>query len=523
MRSKSDELAPSAAAEWARPLAPESRRAGKLAPQLAKRIELEVFRLGWPVGRRLGKEDELATRFQVSRSVMREALAITERDGMTRRARGPSGGVLVAAPAEQAVAVAIGSYLTFTETTERHLMQGISLFHGTLFRLASPLCTAADAQSLRTLTTQMIPASIEAIWRQVVELHNCMLAISRNGALRILGAAILYVAVVRFYARFVDDQPAGLAFVVAFRELLARQAENIIADEPAPAIVVQQALIRLWSGAERGGAARLHADQLPLNGEQAQAIAERLAAVFYPGRSAKRSDGIAMQLHRAIQVERLDPGDGLDSEVALLQRYQVGRNALRDAIRFLERYGVVRMEEGRNGGLRVAQPEPGEAVRSAVLHFRFLKVKAAQLLDVGLDLELAAATAAAEHVAHSGAEVLGALREAVEAPPGAASDLQSHMARIHVGLAAATGNPVFITSMEIFRAFLTVGHGRETGGNKLRSRPYRQYLERMKGAVDALERADAALARRELLIARQSLQQIRPHARDLRDLLNMIY
>ena len=49
---------------------------GKLASQVARGIEADVVRQGWPVGRSLGSEMELRERFGVSRSVLREAVRL---------------------------------------------------------------------------------------------------------------------------------------------------------------------------------------------------------------------------------------------------------------------------------------------------------------------------------------------------------------------------------------------------------------------------------------------------------------
>src|SRR5205809_51921 len=70
---------------------------GKLAAQVARRIEAEVVRRGWPVGESLGSEPELRTRHGVSRSVLREAVRLVEHHQVARMRRGPNGGLFVVA------------------------------------------------------------------------------------------------------------------------------------------------------------------------------------------------------------------------------------------------------------------------------------------------------------------------------------------------------------------------------------------------------------------------------------------
>jgi len=70
---------------------------GKLAEQIARQLEREIVSAGWPIGQRLGNEESLVQRFGVSRWIVREAIAMTDRDGMTQRLRSRLGGLAVAA------------------------------------------------------------------------------------------------------------------------------------------------------------------------------------------------------------------------------------------------------------------------------------------------------------------------------------------------------------------------------------------------------------------------------------------
>ncbi len=85
------------------------RRPDKRASQVARRIEADIIRRGWPVGQSLGSEQALQQRYQVSRSVLREAVRLVEHHRVARMRRGPNGGLLVcepdAAPATQAIII----------------------------------------------------------------------------------------------------------------------------------------------------------------------------------------------------------------------------------------------------------------------------------------------------------------------------------------------------------------------------------------------------------------------------------
>ena len=82
---------------------------GKRAAQIARRIEADIIRRGWPVGESLGSEQALQERYQVSRSVLREAVRLVEHHRVARMRRGPNGGLLIrepdAAPATHAIII----------------------------------------------------------------------------------------------------------------------------------------------------------------------------------------------------------------------------------------------------------------------------------------------------------------------------------------------------------------------------------------------------------------------------------
>src|SRR3954468_1140948 len=96
---------------------------GKLAAQVARHIEAEVVRRGWPVGASLGSEPELRARHGVSRSVLREAVRLVEHHQVARMRRGPNGGLFVVAPDAGPAARAMAIYLEYVGTSVEELVQ----------------------------------------------------------------------------------------------------------------------------------------------------------------------------------------------------------------------------------------------------------------------------------------------------------------------------------------------------------------------------------------------------------------
>jgi len=98
-----------------------TRPAGRLATTLAERIRRDIRRTGWVVGANLGAEPLLQDRYQVSRTVLREAVRLLEYQGVASMRTGRSGGLLVAEPNADAVAAAVTLYLNYRHVRSRGL------------------------------------------------------------------------------------------------------------------------------------------------------------------------------------------------------------------------------------------------------------------------------------------------------------------------------------------------------------------------------------------------------------------
>lgn len=83
----------------------------KLGELLAKNITVEIDRMGFPVGRLLGSEEQLMQRYGVSRNVLREAVRILEQQTVAAMLKGPGGGLVVTEQRMEAAAYLGGLYL----------------------------------------------------------------------------------------------------------------------------------------------------------------------------------------------------------------------------------------------------------------------------------------------------------------------------------------------------------------------------------------------------------------------------
>jgi DNA-binding FadR family transcriptional regulator len=86
---------------------------GRLAEQVAARLERDIIEAGWPVGEVFGSEAELCERYGVSRAVLREAARLIEHHQVARMRRGVGGGLVITEPKAHAVTEAMAVYLRY--------------------------------------------------------------------------------------------------------------------------------------------------------------------------------------------------------------------------------------------------------------------------------------------------------------------------------------------------------------------------------------------------------------------------
>lgn len=132
-------------------LAAANPRPDKRASQIARRIEADVIRRGWPVGQSLGSEQALQQRYRVSRSVLREAVRLVEHHQVARMRRGPNGGLLVCEPDAAPATHAIIIYLEYVGTTIGDLLDARLLLEPLAASLAAQRIDEVGIDRLRAV------------------------------------------------------------------------------------------------------------------------------------------------------------------------------------------------------------------------------------------------------------------------------------------------------------------------------------------------------------------------------------
>ena len=160
-------------------------------------------------------------------------------------------------------------------------------------------------------------------------------------------------------------------------------------------------------------------------------------------RSAKVSELLAREILSDIEERCLDPGAKLLPEAGMLDQYGVGRASLREALRILEIYGIIKIKPGPGGGPIVDSVDSRDFGRASSFYLKVLGATVGDLLEARAALEPFMARLAAEQITPDRAD---ALREVLELERETAEDSsagwQPATAGFHAELAGLTGNPI---------------------------------------------------------------------------------
>ena len=152
-------------------------------------------------------------------------------------------------------------------------------------------------------------------------------------------------------------------------------------------------------------------------------------------RIPKASDVIVAAIRDKILAERLPVGARLPSETELMEEHGLGRVTVREALRILERDGLVDVRRGPHGGIFVRHADIRQVSEALALMFSFRDTTLGEFATFRLAVEPMVARLAAENgTPEARARIL-------EAAKSETSTSQS--ADIHSNIAEACGNDVF--------------------------------------------------------------------------------
>jgi DNA-binding FadR family transcriptional regulator len=393
---------------------PDDGSLGKLATQLARRIEAEIIGRGWPVGELLWSEPELRARFRVSRTVLREAVRLVEYHKVARMRRGPRGGLLVTAPDTGPAIWAMAAYLEFGGVRVADILRVRSLLEPVAAALAAERITEDGIGELRGVYDDEVPHGAGPGSVPADRLHAKLSELSGNPVLE------LFVDVLDSLTR---------RYVHVAQQIGDLEIGRTAQDVHRPHTRILDAVVA-GNAAEAEIGVRDHLDEITawLGGLDALGRPRlgRASTAEHLG-SPSLAVAVAARMYDDITASGWPVGTSLGSEVDLIDRYGVSRAVLRAAVRLLEHHAIASPRRGRIGGLVVTAPSRQASVDSSGLYLAYRGVTAEHLRTVRAVLEL------------------GAVTDAV----GTGRRFGGRADPFHAGLAAATGNPVLCLFLHI--------------------------------------------------------------------------
>jgi GntR family transcriptional repressor for pyruvate dehydrogenase complex len=224
----------------------------------------------------------------------------------------------------------------------------------------------------------------------------------------------------------------------------------------------------------------------------------------------RAADGVAAELvvahiRRLIDEGKLGPGARLPAERELAAQIGVSRPSVRAGLRALAAMGVVQSRHGAGTFIRSGPPSLDSEPLSflAALHgfTRDQMFEARRVLEVGA-AGLAAERATGEHLAGIAEEMTG-LFASLDDPLA----FLRHDIRFHRAVAAASGNPILASLVEMVSA-LFYGQRRKTAE---RARDLRESADMHRAIYNALRARDVDRARQamnEHLVTSQERQRL---------------
>lgn len=114
-------------------------------------------------------------------------------------------------------------------------------------------------------------------------------------------------------------------------------------------------------------------------------------------RPLKTAEMVARNVVRDILAESLEPGDSLISEAAMLEKYGVSRESLREGLRLLEAQGLISIRRGPGGGPIVGTVDPGSLGRISTLFYQLAGATYRELFEAWVITETMSAERAARN------------------------------------------------------------------------------------------------------------------------------
>lgn len=159
-------------------------------------------------------------------------------------------------------------------------------------------------------------------------------------------------------------------------------------------------------------------------------------------RPQKVSMVVAQQIIRDVHTSGMSPGDRLPSERVMLDKYEIGRGTLREALRLLEFRGVIVLKPGPKGGPILLNPSASHLADNLMLLMNLKGSAFRNVIEMRSVLEPEACRLAALKISSEDAAALSScideMREKIESE----TEFLEANKGFHDVIAWASGNPL---------------------------------------------------------------------------------
>ena len=191
--------------------------------------------------------------------------------------------------------------------------------------------------------------------------------------------------------------------------------------------------------------------------------------MFEPIVAAKRNfEIIEASIRREIYNGALIPGQKLPNEFELAKQFNVGRSAVREALKVLELAGLLVVRRGYNGGTFVAPPDFEEASEAITLTFQPGHMALDQLLEACQTIEPRAAELAATRASEIEIDELEELVQRIEKCVHLPARYLTGIVDFHLSVTEMAHNSVFTLALQAMRLNLIQELNRLIGNQQLR-------------------------------------------------------
>jgi len=197
---------------------------------------------------------------------------------------------------------------------------------------------------------------------------------------------------------------------------------------------------------------------------------------------------IARKLVNEIRRRRLRPGTKLDAEHRMVEELGVARATVREALRFLELQGALRIKAGPGGGPVVSVPGADHLASVLSLHLQFAEASFRSVVDARSSIYPVLAAEAAENATR---EDVSMLQQSIARMHAGAQDAElfTNEARRFMSLVAtASGNRVLALLVDAL-------HRMSEGIGEWEERQRRSALRSYEKVVGAIDRGEPDVAR----------------------------